>query len=70
MANICYDDSADLELIRNKKLAVFGYGSQGHAHALNLRDSGVRGQEPTHAVTRVTSRAQRAVDELTPDSRE
>ena len=34
MANIYYDDSADLELIRGRKVAVFGYGSQGHAHAL------------------------------------
>ena len=41
MANIYYDDAADLSLIRAKKVAVFGYGSQGHAHALNLRDSGV-----------------------------
>src|SRR4029078_352931 len=41
MANIFYDDSADLALIRAKKVAVIGYGSQGHAHALNLRDSGV-----------------------------
>jgi ketol-acid reductoisomerase len=36
-----YDDAADLALIRAKKVAVIGYGSQGHAHALNLRDSGV-----------------------------
>ena len=41
MAKIYYDDSADLALIQSKKVAVFGYGSQGHAHALNLRDSGV-----------------------------
>ena len=41
MAKIFYDDSADLVLIQSKKVAVFGYGSQGHAHALNLRDSGV-----------------------------
>ena len=41
MANIYYDNDADLSLIRSKKVAVFGYGSQGHAHALNLRDSGV-----------------------------
>ena len=41
MANIYYDDAADLELICGKKVAVLGYGSQGHAHALNLRDSGV-----------------------------
>ena len=36
-----YDDDADLAVIQSKKVAVIGYGSQGHAHALNLRDSGV-----------------------------
>ncbi|WP_276787042.1 ketol-acid reductoisomerase [Trueperella bernardiae] len=41
MAEIFYDDDADLSLIQSKKVAVIGYGSQGHAHALNLRDSGV-----------------------------
>ena len=41
MATMYYDDAADLALIRGKKVAVIGYGSQGHAHALNLRDSGV-----------------------------
>ena len=41
MATIYYDRDADLELIRQRKVAVLGYGSQGHAHALNLRDSGV-----------------------------
>src|SRR5256885_4150664 len=38
---IYYDDDADLSLIQGKKVAILGYGSQGHAHALNLRDSGV-----------------------------
>ena len=41
MATIYYDTDCDLGLIRDKKVAVIGYGSQGHAHALNLRDSGV-----------------------------
>lgn len=41
MANIYYDSDADLHLLDGKKIAVIGYGSQGHAHALNLRDSGV-----------------------------
>ncbi|GGM37327.1 ketol-acid reductoisomerase (NADP(+)) [Micromonospora sonchi] len=38
---VFYDDDADLSLIQAKKVAVIGYGSQGHAHALSLRDSGV-----------------------------
>jgi ketol-acid reductoisomerase len=41
MTEIFYDADADLALIQAKKVAVVGYGSQGHAHALNLRDSGV-----------------------------
>ena len=41
MAHLYYDDSADLALIQSKKVAIIGYGSQGHAHSLNLRDSGV-----------------------------
>jgi len=41
MATMYYDRDADLSLIRAKRVAVMGYGSQGHAHALNLRDSGV-----------------------------
>src|SRR5262249_53352712 len=41
MANLYYDKAADLSLIQSKKVAIIGYGSQGHAHALNLRDSGV-----------------------------
>ena len=41
MAEIYYDDDADLALLAARKVAVLGYGSQGHAHALSLRDSGV-----------------------------
>ncbi len=40
MANIYYDADANLERIQQKRIAVIGYGSQGHAHALNMRDSG------------------------------
>jgi len=41
MAKMYYDNDADLNLILKKKVAIIGYGSQGHAHALNLKDSGV-----------------------------
>ena len=39
---VYYDRDADVNLIKDKNVAIAGYGSQGHAHALNLRDSGVR----------------------------
>src|SRR5690349_25034195 len=41
MPHIYYDKDADLSLIQGKQVAIIGYGSQGHAHALNLKDSGV-----------------------------
>src|SRR5215470_8698982 len=41
MAKVYYDKDADLNLLKGKQVAIIGYGSQGHAHALNLRDSGV-----------------------------
>jgi len=41
VAEMFYDDDADLSIIQNRKVAVMGFGSQGHAHALSLRDSGV-----------------------------
>ncbi|WBL35970.1 ketol-acid reductoisomerase [Tepidiforma flava] len=40
MAKMYYDDDADLSLLNGRKIAIIGFGSQGHAHALNLRDSG------------------------------
>ena len=39
---VYYDRDADLNFIKGKKVAIIGYGSQGHAHALNMRDSGVK----------------------------
>jgi ketol-acid reductoisomerase len=41
VVEIYYDDDADLSIVQGRKVAVLGYGSQGHAHALSLRDSGV-----------------------------
>src|SRR5918995_704993 len=41
MAEVFYDDDADLSVIQGRPVAVIGYGSQGHAHSLSLRDSGV-----------------------------
>jgi ketol-acid reductoisomerase len=40
-AKVYYDNDADLNILRGKKIAVIGYGSQGHAHSLNLKDSGL-----------------------------
>src|SRR2546425_6275993 len=58
MATMYYDKDADLALIRGKKVAVIGYGSQGHAHALNLQDSGVsvRGGLPAASRSREKAR--------------
>ncbi len=41
MAKIYYDRDADLKVLKDRKVAIIGYGSQGHAQAQNLRDSGV-----------------------------
>ena len=41
MTQLFYDTDADLSLLNNKTIAIIGYGSQGHAHALNLKDSGM-----------------------------
>ena len=41
-AKVYYDTDADLGFLEGKKLAVIGYGSQGHAHSLNLHDSEIR----------------------------
>ena len=43
---VYYDRDADVNLIKGKNVAIIGYGSQGHAHANNLKDSGV--EEPRH----------------------
>ncbi len=60
MAEIIYDADADLSLIQGKKVAIVGYGSQGHAHALNLRDSGV---EVVIALKEGSKSTEKATDE-------
>src|SRR4029077_12345103 len=67
MATMYYDKDADVSLIRGKKVAVIGYGSQGHAHALNLRDSGVTVKVGLPADSRSRAKVQAAgldVDEV------
>jgi ketol-acid reductoisomerase len=55
-----YDDSADLGLIQGRKVAIIGYGSQGHAHALNLADSGVSVRVGLPPTSRSRAKAQAA----------
>ena len=58
MAKMFYDKDADLSLIKAKKVAIIGYGSQGHAHALNLKDSGVDVRVGLPAASASRARAQ------------
>src|SRR6516165_1108389 len=60
MAKIFYDKDADLSLIRAKKVAIIGYGSQGHAHALNLKDSGVDVRVGLSATSKSVAKAKAA----------
>src|SRR5882672_794970 len=60
MATMYYDDAADLSLIQARKVAVIGYGSQGHAHALNLKDSGVSVRVGLPSTSRSRAKAQAA----------
>ena len=60
MTKMFYDKDADLSLIQAKKVAIIGYGSQGHAHALNLRDSGVSVKVGLPASSRSRAKAQSA----------
>jgi len=59
-ATIYYDKDANLDLVKGKKVAIIGYGSQGHAHALNLKESGVDVRVGLHATARSTQRAKQA----------
>lgn len=57
MAKLYYDSDADLSYLQGKTVAVIGYGSQGHAHALNLKDSGMKVVVGLHAGSRSTDKA-------------
>jgi ketol-acid reductoisomerase len=68
MAKTYYDNDADLTLIQAKKVAIIGYGSQGHAHALNLKDSGVQVKVGLAKSSKSIAKAQKAGLEVgTPD---
>ncbi|CAL9428214.1 ketol-acid reductoisomerase [Streptomyces sp. Tu 3180] len=58
MAELFYDADADLSIIQGRKVAVIGYGSQGHAHALSLRDSGVDVRVGLHEGSRSKAKAE------------
>jgi ketol-acid reductoisomerase len=60
MATLFYDRDADLSLIQGRKVAIVGYGSQGHAHALNLKESGVDVRVGLHAASKSKDKAQKA----------
>jgi ketol-acid reductoisomerase len=60
MAKTYYDQDADLSLIQSKNVAIIGYGSQGHAHALNLKDSGVKVKVGLAANSKSIAKAQKA----------
>ncbi len=58
MAKIYYENQADLSRLADKKIAIIGYGSQGHAHALNLRDSGLDVRVGLHAGSKSRAKAE------------
>jgi len=60
MAKTYYDPAADLTLIQSKKVAIIGYGSQGHAHALNLKDSGVQVKVGLAPLSKSRAKAEKA----------
>ena len=65
MAKTYYDHDADLSLIQGKKVAIIGYGSQGHAHALSLKDSGVHVKVGLAPTSKSRAKAKKAGLEVT-----
>ncbi len=68
MAKTYHDHDADLSIIQQKKVAVIGYGSQGHAHALNLKDSGVEVRVGLPATSKSVDKAKKAGLQVSPVS--
>ncbi len=67
---VYYDRDCDVNLIKDKKVAILGYGSQGHAHALNLRDSGAKNlvvalREGSASIPKAEGEAARLVQQAT-----
>src|ERR1700722_5107813 len=60
MAERFYEKDGDLSLLKGKTIAIIGYGSQGHAHALNLRDSGLNVVVGLHAESKSRAKAESA----------
>ena len=74
MPNVYYDNDADLDLLKDKTVGIIGYGSQGHCHALNLKDNGQNVMVGLHSTSRSRDKARDAglavgdVDEVTRES--
>ncbi|MCE2463381.1 MAG: ketol-acid reductoisomerase [Dehalococcoidia bacterium] len=74
MPNVYYDQDADLDILQGKTVGIIGYGSQGHCHALNLKDNGQKVMVGLHATSRSRENARQAglevadVDEVTRES--
>ena len=74
MPNVYYDEDANLDLLQGKTIGVIGYGSQGHCHALNLKDNGQKVMVGLHATSKSRDAAKQAglevadVDEVTKKS--
>ena len=74
MPNVYYDQDADLDILQGKTIGIIGYGSQGHCHALNLKDNGQKVMVGLHATSRSRENARQAglevadVDEVTRES--
>ncbi len=66
MATVYYDDAADLAVLSDKKIAILGYGSQGHAHALNLKESGLNVCVGLHEGSSSAAKAKEAGLEVLP----